>query len=40
MNLRTVALNVNQRNAAAVHVYERLGYARYCPFYEGIALKA
>jgi ribosomal protein S18 acetylase RimI-like enzyme len=40
MNLRTVALNVNQRNDTAVHIYEKLGYARYCPFYEGIALKA
>src|SRR5262249_23740781 len=29
--LPTVALNVNQRNAAAIHVYERLGFVRYCP---------
>jgi len=39
MPLRTVALNVNQNNAAAVRVYEKLGYRRYCPFYEGLAIK-
>jgi predicted GNAT family acetyltransferase len=32
-----VALNVNQANAAALRVYERLGFRRYCPFYEGLA---
>ncbi len=36
--LRTVALNVNQKNAAAIHVYERLGYKKYCPFLEGLAV--
>ncbi len=35
--LRTVALNVRQDNAAAIRVYESLGYRRYCPFYEGRA---
>ena len=39
MKLRTVALNVNQRNAAAIHVYEKLGYRCYCPFYEGVAVR-
>jgi GNAT superfamily N-acetyltransferase len=37
MDLRTVALNVAQDNAAALRVYERLGFARYCAFYEGVA---
>jgi len=37
MRLRTVALNVNQRNDSAIRVYERLGYERYCAFYEGVA---
>jgi GNAT superfamily N-acetyltransferase len=32
-----VALNVNQANSAAVRVYERLGFKRYCAFYEGLA---
>jgi ribosomal protein S18 acetylase RimI-like enzyme len=32
-----VALNVNQANQAALRVYERLGFRRYCPFYEGLA---
>jgi GNAT superfamily N-acetyltransferase len=35
--IRTIALNVAQRNAAAIRVYERLGFTRYCPFYEGLA---
>jgi ribosomal protein S18 acetylase RimI-like enzyme len=32
-----IALNVNQANLAALRVYERLGFRRYCPFYEGLA---
>jgi ribosomal protein S18 acetylase RimI-like enzyme len=32
-----VALNVMQANTAAVTVYERLGFSRYCGFYEGLA---
>jgi RimJ/RimL family protein N-acetyltransferase len=39
MGLHTIALNVNQRNAAAIRVYERLGFARHCAFYEGIAVR-
>ena len=39
MGLRTVALNVSQRNTAALGVYERLGFARYCAFYEGLAVR-
>jgi GNAT superfamily N-acetyltransferase len=39
LRLRTVALNVNQRNEAAIRVYHRLGYVRYCPFHEGVAIK-
>jgi GNAT superfamily N-acetyltransferase len=32
-----IALNVMQANAAALTVYERLGFSRYCGFYEGLA---
>jgi len=39
LGLRTVALNVNQRNAAAIRVYEQLGFTRYCAFYEGLAMR-
>lgn len=35
--LQTVVLNVKQSNAPAIHVYESLGYERYCAFYEGTA---
>jgi ribosomal protein S18 acetylase RimI-like enzyme len=38
MKLATIALNVNQRNRAAIQVYEHLGFARYCGFCEGIAV--
>jgi GNAT superfamily N-acetyltransferase len=37
--VRTVALNVNRHNAAAIRVYERLGFVSYCPFKEGRAVK-
>ena len=39
VGLNTIALNVNQHNAPAQQVYARLGYERYCPFYEGVAFK-
>jgi ribosomal protein S18 acetylase RimI-like enzyme len=32
-----IVLNVGQDNAAAQHIYEHLGFARYCPFLEGPA---
>jgi len=37
MNLRTIVLNVDQRNETAMRVYQRLGYEQYCPYYEGLA---
>jgi GNAT superfamily N-acetyltransferase len=40
LGLRTVALNVYQKNSAAVGVYERLGFRKYCAFYEGLAYAA
>jgi ribosomal protein S18 acetylase RimI-like enzyme len=35
--IATIALNVRQTNEAAARVYQRLGFRRYCPFYEGLA---
>jgi len=37
--LDLIALNVNQANPAAVKVYERLGFRRTAPFYEGLATR-
>lgn len=33
----TVVLNVDQQNAAAIRVYQRLGFRFYCDFAEGLA---
>ena len=37
--LDMIGLNVRQNNAAALRVYERLGFARYCAFFEGRAYR-
>jgi ribosomal protein S18 acetylase RimI-like enzyme len=37
MNIDVVALNVNQQNVSAIRVYERLGFAMYAEFIEGVA---
>ena len=39
LGIRTMALNVAQSNAAAIRVYEQVGFVRYCAFYEGLARK-
>ena len=36
--IRDVVLNVGQNNAGAIHVYERLGFERYCAYLEGPAV--
>jgi GNAT superfamily N-acetyltransferase len=33
--IQDVMLNVGQNNVSAIHIYERLGFERYCPFFEG-----
>jgi len=38
LGLRTVALNVAESNAAAMRVYQRLGFKKYCEYREGIAI--
>ena len=37
--IRTIALNVGAANIAAQRVYQRLGFVRYCEYYEGTAEK-
>ncbi len=39
MGVQTIGMNVIQRNEAAVRVYERLGFYRYCDFIEGPAVR-
>ncbi len=39
MGIRTIGLNVTQRNQTAIRVYERLGFVRHCPFIEGPAAR-
>lgn len=38
MNISTIGLNVKHNNLPAQRAYTRLGYTRYCDFYEGHAV--
>jgi ribosomal protein S18 acetylase RimI-like enzyme len=35
--IETIGLNVRADNASAIHLYESLGFARHCTFYEAVA---
>lgn len=37
--IRTIGLNVESRNAAAIHAYERIGFRTRFPYFEGVADK-
>jgi ribosomal protein S18 acetylase RimI-like enzyme len=34
--LETIGLNVRADNAAAIHLYESLGFRRHCEFFEAL----
>ncbi len=38
--VRDIVLNVSQANDRALRIYERLGFERCCPFFEGMAVRA
>ena len=37
--IRDIVLNVDQRNERAIRIYQRLGFERYCTFFEGTATR-
>lgn len=38
--VRTVGLSVGRANAAAIRVYEKLGFRKHAPFHEGVAVRS